>query len=144
MTHFRHQWLIDSSLPLRPFSLAAVLRVAYATASTVQFVSGMSYMAALMLVQEPVEAMAYATLVTLLQVSCLPIKKKATIRGRSLTYKTSRKYPGRVVGIAEEARTPSHRIFVWAHGQNRVDLFPFAALLHRNFSTAWQKDGGYL
>jgi len=42
------------------------------TASTVQFVSGMSYMAALMLVREPVEAIAYATLVTLLQVSCPP------------------------------------------------------------------------
>ncbi|CAM9503718.1 unnamed protein product, partial [Hapterophycus canaliculatus] len=45
----------------------AVFRVAYATASTLQFVSGISYMAALMLVQEPLEAMAYATLVTLLQ-----------------------------------------------------------------------------
>ncbi|CAN0241010.1 unnamed protein product, partial [Ectocarpus sp. 4 AP-2014] len=45
----------------------AVFRVAFATASTLQFVSGMSYMAALVLVQEPVEAMAYATLVTLLQ-----------------------------------------------------------------------------
>lgn len=48
---------------------ASVLRVAYATASTLQFVSGMSYMAALMLVQEPMESMAYATLVTVLQVS---------------------------------------------------------------------------
>ncbi|CAM9582311.1 unnamed protein product, partial [Scytosiphon promiscuus] len=45
----------------------AVFRVAYATASTLQFVSGISYMAALVLVQEPAEAMAYATLVTLLQ-----------------------------------------------------------------------------
>ncbi|CAM9942370.1 unnamed protein product, partial [Ectocarpus sp. 12 AP-2014] len=45
----------------------AVFRVAFATASTLQFVSGMSYMAALALVQEPVEAMAYATLATLLQ-----------------------------------------------------------------------------
>ncbi|CAM9112960.1 unnamed protein product, partial [Pylaiella littoralis] len=45
----------------------AVFRVAYATASTLQFVSGMSYMAALMLVQEPMESMAYATLVTVLQ-----------------------------------------------------------------------------
>lgn len=48
--------------------LGFLLRVAYATASTVQFVSGMSYMAALMLVREPVESVAYATLVTLLQV----------------------------------------------------------------------------
>ncbi|CBJ30605.1 hypothetical protein Esi_0203_0042 [Ectocarpus siliculosus] len=45
----------------------AVFRVAFATASTLQFVSGISYMAALVLVQEPLEAMAYATLVTLLQ-----------------------------------------------------------------------------
>lgn len=49
--------------------LVSILRVAYATASTLQFVSGMSYMAALMLVQEPKESMAYATLVTVLQVS---------------------------------------------------------------------------
>lgn len=53
--------------PVQPF-LGSVPRVAYATASTVQFVSGMSYMAALMLVREPEESMAYATLVTLLQV----------------------------------------------------------------------------
>ena len=51
----------------------SVLRVAYATASTLQLVSGMSYMAALMLVQEPVEAMAYATLVTLLQVHSMSV-----------------------------------------------------------------------
>lgn len=51
-------------------SLAPIFRVAFATASTLQFVSGMSYMAAVVLVQEPVEAMAYATLVTLLQVPC--------------------------------------------------------------------------
>lgn len=44
-------------------------RVAYATASTLQFVSGMSYMAALVLVQEPMEPMAYATLVTVFQVT---------------------------------------------------------------------------
>lgn len=58
--------IIRAPCPTAPFR--SVLRVAYATASTVQFVSGMSYMAALMLVREPVESMAYATLVTLLQV----------------------------------------------------------------------------
>ena len=67
---------VYSSLPSgcrrRTFS-ARVLRVAYATASTLQLVSGMSYMAALMLVQEPVEAMAYATLVTLLQVHSMSV-----------------------------------------------------------------------
>lgn len=44
-------------------------RVSYATATTLQYVTGMSYFAAVVLVQEPDEAMAYATLVTLLQVT---------------------------------------------------------------------------
>lgn len=61
--------LLDNSPPVPNRTVPSVfLRVAYATASTVQFVSGMSYMAAIMLVREPVESLAYATLVTLLQV----------------------------------------------------------------------------
>lgn len=40
----------------------------------------MSYMAALMLVQEPVEAIAYATLVTLLQVHTVQSARAVCIR----------------------------------------------------------------
>lgn len=45
------------------------LRVVFATAHTLQYVSGLTYLAAVILVQEPDEAMAYGTLVMLLRVS---------------------------------------------------------------------------
>lgn len=48
--------------------LSGNFRVSYAIASTLEFVSGMSYMTALMLVNEPIEGMAYASLVSLLEV----------------------------------------------------------------------------
>lgn len=46
----------------------AIARVSFAVSFTLQYVSGMSYLAAVVLAQEPDEAIAYATLVILLQV----------------------------------------------------------------------------